>query len=86
VSRASSVAEMTGLAEVSRIDLAVLGQTLEVNEMTEAIRIISERWPKSRILILNISGEPIVDVPNCEHLRSSDGPEALLAKARELTS
>lgn len=85
VTRISSVSEMAGLTEVRRIDLAVLGQTLDLREMNEAIRIIGERWPMSRILILNISGEPIVDVPNCAHLRSSDGPEALLAKARELT-
>jgi DNA-binding response OmpR family regulator len=85
VTRVSSVTEMAGLTEVSQIDLAVLGQTLDVNEMNEVIRIVGEQWPKSRILILNISGEPIVDVPNCDHLRSSDGPEALLAKARELT-
>jgi DNA-binding response OmpR family regulator len=86
VTRVSSVAAMAGLTEADRIDLAVLGQTLDASEMKESVRIICEQWPKSRILILNITGEPIVDVPNCEHLRSSDGPEALLAKARELTA
>jgi hypothetical protein len=86
VTRVASVTEMAGLSEVSRIDLAVLGHTLDASEIEESVRIICEHWPESRILILNISGEPIVDVPNCEHLRSSDGPEALLAKVRKLTS
>jgi hypothetical protein len=86
VTRVSSVTEIDELAGDSQFDLAVLGQTFDPREIKESVRIICEEWPESRILILNVSGEPIVDVPNCEHLRSSDGPEALLAKAKEMVA
>jgi DNA-binding response OmpR family regulator len=84
VTRAASVAELDGHAGGGGFDLMVLGQTLDAHEMKESVRIIGEHWPKSRILILSVSGEPVVDVPNCEHLRALDGPEALVAKAREV--
>jgi DNA-binding response OmpR family regulator len=84
VTRASSLAEIDGLAGGGTFDLAVLGHTLEAREIKKIVHIICERWPQSRILILNVNGEPIVDGPNCEHLRSSDGPEALLAKVNEM--
>jgi DNA-binding response OmpR family regulator len=84
VTRASSVAEINEIAGGGPFDLTVLGHTLEASEIQKNVQIICERWPQSRILVLNVNGEPTVDVPNCEHLRSSDGPEALLAKANEM--
>ena len=67
-------------------DLVVLGQSMEELELSEAIRIVCLRWPLARILIMNVTGQPIVDAPNCEHLRSLDGPAALLSKAKEMVN
>jgi DNA-binding response OmpR family regulator len=84
VTQANSVETLKKLEAGKKFDLAVLGQSLSASDLDEAVKLICQRWPATRILVLNVTGNPVIDAPDCEHLQALNGPMSLLAKAKEM--
>ena len=66
------------------IDLAILCHTLSEQDQTFAVSLIRDHQPSAKILVLTTTGTK--EFAGCSSLNTTEGPLALIAKARQLTA
>lgn len=77
---------LTRLPVGQACDIAVLQATLSLYELEETARVIRQRWPRARILILREEARGMEDALYDERARAGINPEILLGVIERIHS